>query len=142
MKKGIMKLTVMTFVLAIIFSTSAMAQKPGNSFKKGKGERPSPEDRAARLLERMTKKLDLNDYQVDQIEALNTNMLAQTAAIKESDLEREEKKEAIKTLRDAHKDNIKALLDAEQSSKFEKWQENRGNKRKGRNPKGKDKKRG
>lgn len=133
MKKGIMKLTVMTFVLAIIFSTSAMAQRSGDDFKKG--NRPSPEERAAKSLEKMTKKLELNDYQVDQIKAMQENTIAQAESIKNSDMERADKKEAIKALRDEQKNELKALLDAEQLEKFEKWEakrEERGGKGKGK----------
>ena len=56
----------------------------------------------------------------------------QSKSIKDSDLERAEKKEAIKAIRDEHKNELKALLDAGQLEKFEAWEakrEERGGKK-------------
>jgi protein CpxP len=125
MKKGL-KFIVATFILAIVFNSSVMAQPGGQD-----GERPSPEERAEKQLEKLTKKLELNDYQVDQIAYLSTDFVSQAKAIKDGDLEREQKREEMKALKDGMNNEIKALLDAMQLEKFEKIlakREEKGNK--------------
>ena len=141
MKKGL-KFIVATFVLAIIFSSSVIAQPDHKKGEKpNKGEKPSPEERAEKRLDKLTKKLELNDYQVDQIKYLNTDFVSQAEAIKNGDLEREQKREEIKALIDNMNNEIKALLDATQLEKFEKMlakKDEKGGKGKGHN-KGKGK---
>ncbi|MGK0390432.1 MAG: protein CpxP [Maribacter sp.] len=139
MKKGL-KFVVATFVLAIIFNSSAMAQRGGQDGESpAKGERPSPEERAEKQLEKLTKKLDLSDYQVDQIAYLNTDLISQAETIKDGDLEREQKREEMKALMNGMNNEIKALLDDTQLDKFEKMlakREEKGNKGNRPHPRG------
>lgn len=138
MKKGL-KFVMMTLVLAVVFNSSAMAQRGGNNGERpDRGERPSPQERAEKKLDKLTKKLELNDYQVDRIRDLSDDFISQAETIKNGNLERDQKREEMKALRDGMNNEIKALLDATQLEKYEeilaRKKDKKGNKSKGNRP--------
>ncbi len=127
MIKQRMKFPFAVLVMIVLVLGQSYAQR-GQQMN---GERPSPEERAAKMTEKMTEKLGLNDYQSDQIAALNTDLAASLGSLKDSDLTRDEKKEAAKSLRDTYNSNVSGILDADQYQKFQKWQEKKMDRRKG-----------
>ncbi len=130
-----MKSVLATLILAIVCTTGIFAQK-GQGKQVRNGEKPTPEERATRMTEKMTKKLELNDYQSDQMASLNLNLAQNVLEIKNSDLEREEKRESIKSLRDNYNSKVAGILSPEQNTKFLQWQENRKGKRGGKGQRG------
>ncbi len=131
MKKGFLKSVLATLILAIVCTSGMMAQR-GQGKLAHNGERPSPTERAERITQKMTERLDLNDYQSDQVASLNLDLANEIKSLKESDMPREEKKAAAKELRDEYNSNIVEILTPEQNEKFLKWQEKRKGKRGGK----------
>ncbi len=139
MKRNQLRSIAATFILALIMVVGVNAQngeRPGP-----RGERPnhSPEERAEKMTQRMTKKLGLNEIQVSQVASMNQNHAAQLAQIKQSDLEREEKKAKAQELHAAYNQQMEGILSAEQYDKFITAQERRRDKIKGNRGKGKGK---
>ena len=116
MKKQILKSTVATLMLAIMFSAVSFAQ--GKGPKQQDGKRPSPTERAEKMTQRMVKQLGLNDYQTDQIRPLNIRLAEQLGEIRDSDMTKEEKKAATKAPKKAYNEEIKGILTEEQYKKF------------------------
>jgi hypothetical protein len=129
MKKKIMKSIVATFTLAILFTGVTFAQGRGQVSQNG--ERPSPEERAERMTEKMTEHLGLNDYQADQVAPLNLGMATAVADIKDSDQTKEEKRAAVKAAMQNHDEQIKGILTDEQYEKFAEARKRRLKKKKG-----------
>ena len=107
----------------------------GKGGKKGhsRGKDKSPEDRAAHHTERLTEKLSLNETQIQKLASINLDFAKKIAAAKEENEDREAGKEAVKALRTQHKNAIKTILTAEQTTQFEAMKDRkRGPKSKGR----------
>ncbi len=136
MKKGMMKSIVASLVMAIIFSTGAIAQKGVATLDANSGNKPTPEERANKRTDQMIKKLELNDRQAEQVRSLNLAVLSEVKSIKNSDIPREDKKDKVRFIRDRHIDQISAILTTEQNVKFEKWLEKKKDKRAGKGKKG------
>ncbi len=139
MKRNQLKSIAATFILAFVMVIGVNAQngeRPGQ-----RGERPnhSPEERAEKMTQRMTKKLELSEIQASQVASMNQNLAAQLAQIKQSDLEREEKREEVKALHTAYNAQMEGILSAEQYDKFIIAQERRRDKIKENRGKGKGK---
>ena len=89
----------------------------------------TPEERAAKHTEKLTKKLSLSPEQTAKVAAINTEFAAKRKAAKEA----EGGKEAKEALRSEHKAAIKAVLTAEQIAIFDTMKKGRrGGKGRGR----------
>ena len=75
----------------------------------------NPEQR----LEKMTEHLELSSDQVDKIRVILDNAKTQADALRDQDGDREAKHEALRAIREDSREQIKAVLNAEQLSKFE-----------------------
>lgn len=111
-----MKKWILTSGLVLMIGLSSFAQQRG-------GERPTPEQRATRMTDKMAEELKLSDDQKKQILAINL----ENAKKREQDMElREKENEARKADMEAKKaemkkqeDSIKAILTEEQRTKWE-----------------------
>ena len=90
----------------------------------------TPEQRAEKRTEVLTKKLDLTTEQQSKVAELNNSVIKETEAIKNNtNLSKEEKKKAVKQLRESKRNEIRAALSTEQQQKFDKMKEKRDHKR-------------
>ncbi len=125
-----LKSIVATLILAIVCTAGITAQATFKSKKHNQnGDRPTPTERAERITEKMTKKLELSDYQSDQVGDLNLNLANQISSIRKSEMTKDEKREEIKGLRTGYQSSISGILTPEQNEKWLQWIENRKNKR-------------
>jgi len=117
-------------------STFANAQEApeSNTHYERRGQREvNPEERAERMMQRMTEQLELTEAQQAEIKAFH---LAQRAAGR-TQMEAAETREARMEIREAHRrqmdEKLKSLLSEEQMKKYEEMKENRPEqRRKGR----------
>lgn len=111
-----MKKIILTLGLIGFIGLSAMAQQRG-------GERPTPEQRAAKMTERMAEKLSLTEAQKKEILAIN---LENAKKMDQDRAERMKEAEARKAEMDARREElkkqdeqIKVILTEEQLGKWE-----------------------
>ena len=115
MKALVKKSFVLVLVSLFIFSVSA--QRPD------RGPRMTPEERATRQTEMMTKQLDLTADQQVKIKEINLKFSQQMAAQRDqAGGDRQQNMEKMKAQMDARDAEIKQVLTPEQ---FEKWQTKR-----------------
>ncbi len=129
--KQTMKIFGATLMLALMMSTVVMAQDHVKR-QNPQGEKPSPEERAERMTTKMTQHLGLNDLQAEQIGIMNSSFTSSVASIHESNLEKEQKKTALKEAFSNYEGQIQNVLTEEQFNKFLKAKERRLEKRKDR----------
>ncbi|WP_417609488.1 hypothetical protein [Owenweeksia hongkongensis] len=98
-----MKKTIAALVLAGIFSLPAMAQPKQDG---------SPEERASKMTEQMTEKLELTADQKESVYSANLEMANSM-------------KDDRKTAHEAHQAKMKEILTDEQFAKLEEMQKNR-----------------
>ncbi len=128
-----MKFVLGTFLAIVFISSAALAQRgpmPNN------GDRPSPEERAEKRTEKMAEKLGLDDYQTAVLSDLNLATAQELQNIRNSELEREEKKEAAKSVKENYLVEMENLLTPEQFELFEELREKRKGKGKGKGKSG------
>lgn len=114
------KVSILLASLVICFSSLAQD-----------GHRKSPEERAEHMTEKLKTELNLSAEQTTAIEKINATYLADMHAIKDnSELQEEQKKEALKDLRKNWKDSVQAQLTDEQKVKMEELKEERKEMRK------------
>lgn len=90
----------------------------------------TPEQRAEKRTEILTKKLDLTVEQQSKVAELNNSAIKEAEAIRNNtDLSKEEKKSAVKQLRESKRNEIRTTLSTEQQQKFDKMKEKRDQKR-------------
>ena len=112
--------------LMIFFSINLATAQDGDKNR-------TPETRAQKQTERLTKKLSLNETQVTQIAAINLEYANKMAALKSDSADKEANKTAKKSLRTEQSSAIKALLTPEQVEKYnEKGDRKRGGKKGGK----------
>lgn len=116
--------TIKSFALTAILSGTTLF-----SFAQDK-EVKTPEQRAEKKTEILTKKLDLTTDQQTKVADMNQATAKEVDAIKNNaNLSKEEKKSAIKQLRETKRNELKAILTTEQQQKLDKMQEKREHKR-------------
>jgi periplasmic protein CpxP/Spy len=82
-------------------------------------DRKTPEERAKLRTEHMTKELALSPEQQAKVEAINLKYADQVEAVRsEREAERTAKREAAKAMHDAHDAEMKAVLTADQYTKW------------------------
>lgn len=115
-------------------------RKRGGKKGKGKGEKSAkhdrgekagtPQERATKQTERMTKQLGLMEAQAKEITAINLSYAEKKATAKAATTDKEASRAAYKTLRAEQSEAIKAILTPEQLTKYnEKGNRKRGGKR-------------
>ena len=132
------------FIAVMLLGGMVMAQPGSGRTHKN----VSPETRAAKMTERMTKELSLNDKQAKEVEALNLEFVTQMAANrfekpakrdsscckkqdkahKQGKKEKDEMKKMrgnMKEARDAREAKLKNILTQEQFAKYQKENEQR-----------------
>jgi Spy/CpxP family protein refolding chaperone len=93
-------------------------------------QRPSSDDIAKKQTEQMTKNLSLTDDQKAKVDAINLKYAKkQEEAFKSSKEDREAKREEMKKTRDAKDSELKAVLTADQYTKYQQIREEQKNKR-------------
>ena len=135
---------VMLFVAALFLSfasISVSAQDVAEPLppKKMKVDRQqmSPEEKAAKQTERMTKQLDLSPEQAAAISDIHLKYNLELDALRAEQTEnREQKRAAVKNLRQQQKAEINGILTPEQITKMEELIAKRKAKRKGRRARG------
>lgn len=107
--KNNMKKWIIGAALLVFTSLSVAAQQE-------KRERPSPEERAQKMTEKMAAELGLSEAQKAQILALNLDQAKKRQAQMDKEMaERKVRSEEMK----AHQEEIKEVLTAEQRTKWE-----------------------
>ena len=112
------------FFIAVLFLSGLAMAQPGS----GKHKNVSPETRAAKMTERMTKELSLNDQQAKEIETVNLEFVTQLSAnrVQRTAKEKKEKEEIkkmrgnMKEAREARDTKLKSILTEEQYAKYQK----------------------
>jgi protein CpxP len=90
----------------------------------------TPEQRAEKKTEILTKKLDLNANQQTKVAEMNLKTAKEVDAIKSNqNLSKEEKKNAVKQLRETKQAELRGVLSSDQQQKFDKMKEKREQKR-------------
>ena len=90
----------------------------------------TPEQRAEKRTEVLTKKLDLTTEQQSKVAELNQSTIKEVESIKNnSSLSKEEKKKAIKQLRETRRTELRSMLTTDQKQKMDKMKEKRDQKR-------------
>ena len=109
------KVSILLASLVICFSSLAQ-----------EGHKKSPEERAAHMTEKLSTELSLSAEQKTEIEKINATYLADMHAIKEnSEMQEEQKHEALKELRKNWKSSVQNELTEEQKAKMEELKEDR-----------------
>ena len=103
--------SIFTSLLALVFIIAAgtMSAQTTDRFDRGERERLSPEQRAEKQTERMTKQLDLTEAQQAEVKRINE------AFAKKQETHRED----MRLTREAHKTALEQVLTAEQRKKAE-----------------------
>ena len=84
----------------------------------------TPEQRAEKKTEILTKKLDLNTEQHSKVAEMNQMTAKEIAAIKSnSQISKEEKRSMIKQLRQRSQTELRTILNSDQQQKFDKMKE-------------------
>ncbi|MFD2201693.1 DUF4890 domain-containing protein [Shivajiella indica] len=110
-------------MIAIIFSLSLAAFGQREQQK----EKPTPEQRAERMTDRMAEQLELTEVQKQEIYAINLqNAQKRQAEMEARRIEMEARREAMKSQMESQRAQIDAVLTPEQK---EKWEEIRAENR-------------
>ncbi len=102
----------MVLAAGLLLAPSVMAQD-----KAGK-EQHTPEERAAKHTEHMTKELGLSADQTAKVADINQRYATALGEVKESTAERDAKREQAKGMRDRRDQELKQVLTAEQYAKM------------------------
>ena len=86
--------------------------------KKAMREEKTPEDRAAKQTEKLSKNLTLSEEQTVQVQAINLDYTQKLDAARTGDASKEVKKAAMKKLKAEKMEQMKAVLTAEQFAKM------------------------
>jgi len=90
----------------------------------------TPEQRAEKKTEILTKKLDLNTDQQTKVAEMNQKTAKEVDAIKNNQqLSKEEKRSALKQLRQTRQTELRSVLNSDQQQKFDKMRERMEHKR-------------
>lgn len=126
------KITGIFAMMMLLFTAVAVAQPGG-----GRGERMTPEERAAKQTSRMVGELELNAEQAAQVEELNLNTAVKMTELREENRgNREAMRESMKSIREESQAALKEILSPEQFAKHQemvaKQEERRGGRGEGR----------
>lgn len=118
------KFTGILTMMLLLLTSVAVAQPGGGRGERG--ERMTPEERAAKETSRMVGELELTEEQAAQVEQINLNLAAKTTELREASREsgasREEMRENMKaqmeTIREEHKAELQAVLTEGQFEKY------------------------
>jgi len=107
MKKLLLFLMVTMFTTSVVFAQERQR------------ERATPEERAKRQTETLTKELKLTDAQKEKILKINLKY-AQPRTQQDSNTDREKRREEFQKLQKERNDSIKTVLTDDQKKKFDK----------------------
>lgn len=117
MKKIVLLLTI------ALFAISGFAQQR---------QRATPEDRAKKQTEAITKELNLSDSQKEKVYEINLKYINSTQNRLSKDSDRQKMREEFEKQQKSKDAEIKALLNEDQQKKYDKWQkEDKGKTREG-----------
>lgn len=102
-----------------------------NSFAQDK-KKPTPEERAKKMSEKMKTELDLTDDQTKKIEAVNVETIKKKRALEE---EIKALRAKVKAVKENQKTKYKEILTPEQFEKLQEMVKERREKHKGKGPK-------
>jgi protein CpxP len=109
-------LSCLVLLSAAPLATAADAPAAEPARERGPGGGPSPKER----LQILAQELNLTAEQKEKIGALLKQQMEQGRALREdTSLSREQKREQMEAMRKASRDQIRALLTAEQQAKFD-----------------------
>ena len=108
---------------------TAFALSTNNVFSQYLGKK-TPEERAQKRAEKMTKHLSLSDDQYKQVYDAFLSQAQQFDALKSADGDKKAKKEQMKSIRQNTDATITGLLSAEQNTKYQQMKEKRKEKHK------------
>lgn len=122
-------------MMMLLFTAVAVAQPGGGRGERG--ERMTPEERAARQTSHMVGELELNEEQAAQVEELNLATAAKTTELREANRgNREAMMESMKGIQEEREAALKEILTEEQYAKhlemLAKQEERRGGRGEGR----------
>ncbi len=107
-------------LMGVLMMSSVSAQKKAKL---------TDEEKAAKHVTRLTKKLDLDDKQVVKLEDITSAHITSTKDLRQEMQELREKqkalKEKLKVKKEEHKDQIKDMLNEDQLEKFEEMEKKR-----------------
>ena len=109
-------LAVLLAVFSFAAADSAMAQGKGKGPKKEERAKMTPEERATKATDRMTKRYGLDAKQVTSVKAANLSFATEMVGLKAKG---KEGKPARQAARDNHRAALRAIFTAEQNVKFE-----------------------
>ena len=109
-----MKKLVLLFTIVLFTMGSALAQQG-----QGQRERATPEERAKRQTETLTKELGLNKEQKDKIYKIVLKY-SQPRKQENADTSREKRREEFQKIQKERNDSIKSVLTNDQKVKFDK----------------------
>lgn len=116
--KSIIFIALSIFVVGTVISQTSESKH----LKKSDHEKKTPEERAQHRTDRMTKKLDLSESQIAEMNKIQRDIIAQ------EDIERE----ARKARKEKQQAQIRSILTSEQAKKFDESLAKRKEKRKGK----------
>ncbi len=117
-----------SLLFALVFAPAVQARgggERGAGHERG-GERGGNIDQR---IEKMTEHLDLSSDQASQIRAILESAKVQAETLRDQDGDRAAKRDALMAIHENSREQIKAVLNAEQLSKFEEMAEHRREKR-------------
>ncbi len=115
------------FALMLVFT--AFALSINNVFSQDLGKK-TPEERAQKHTDKLTKELSLSDEQSKQVYSAFLSQAQQMEALKSTDTDKKAKREQMKSIWQNTDATISSLLDKDQSVKYEKFKEKRKEKHK------------
>ena len=122
MKSSIKVITALLLFFAICTATSA---------QRG-GERPSPEEMAARQTKQMTEKLQLDEAQTAKVKEINLTYAKKMQEVRDNNRgNREAMREAVTALQKEKSAELKTVLSEEQLKSYEEMLAKRGGRRGG-----------
>jgi periplasmic protein CpxP/Spy len=127
-----MKRTILFLSLILLVFSGSFAQPP-----QGGGGRFNPEERQKQQLEMMKKELSLTPEQTTKVEALNKETGEKMRALFEANSgDRDKAREKMRAVREESDTKLKAILTAEQYTKWQEIEKKMREERRGNRPQG------
>lgn len=123
--KTVMKKLIAFFVVGLLSTTLTFAQND---------QRRSPEERAQRQTEQLTKELNLSTEQAEKVKALSDERMKQMQEMRANGARPDRQK--MQELQENYEAKLKPVLTTEQWTKYEKIREEQRNRMRDRRPDG------
>lgn len=110
------------FLIAGLLICSVMAAQAQGGGGMGQWQQQSPEQRASRMTDFMSKQIDgLSSDQLDKIKALNLSFMQSTDSLRtDKTMDRKARRDKMKSLNDARDSQLKTVLNDKQ---YKQWQD-------------------